>query len=423
MARIAFAWELGAELGHAMSCSAVARLLHARGHRIAFMFRELHQLAFLSDTSPYDIFQAPVSVSEGRGAPIPVSYADILVGCGYDRPGQVTGLLGGWLALLGRWQPRPIVVTDFAPTALLAARMLGVKRVCYGNGFSIPPQLSPLPAFRYDEPVSPERVLEADARALAGANAALARFGGTPMRHLCEQFQTDEDFLATFPELDSYGNRPLSGYWGPRFNVESGASVHWPAGPGKRVIVYVKKNLPQFDALFAALAASPHRIAAFIPEIDKARRDALASPRRIVSDRPMRLAPLLEECDLFVSHGGQHLRRHAHVGSAPARASQPVRAIHHGATHRADRRGPLALQGVARADRGVPAAHSRRAALRRSGAGVRAPLSRLLARRAAAPHGDAHRADHRRAIPVARIAVPGAAPILSPTSTGQGAAG
>jgi len=303
MARIAFAWELGGELGHAMSCAAVARVLHAHGHRIAFVFRELHQLAFISGTSAYDVFQAPVSVSEGHGSPIPVSLADILLGCGYDREEHLTGLVAGWHAVLGGWKP-DLLVSDFAPTALLTARLLGLRRVCYSNGFSIPPRLSPLPAFRYDAPVAPGRVETADARALASANAVLARFGAAPMRTLAEQFETDEDFLATFPELDSYGTRPSVGYWGPRVSFDSGASVHWPAGDGKRILVYVKRTLPHLDALIAALASSPHRVAAFVPELEPARRDALRGPARIVSERAIRIQPLLAECDLLISHGG-----------------------------------------------------------------------------------------------------------------------
>lgn len=303
MARIAFAWELGGEFGHAMACAGLARALHARGHRIAFMFRELHQLSVLPDTSAYDVFQAPVSMREGQGAPLPVSFADILLGCGYDRAAHLAGLLGGWLALLRRWKP-DLVVGDFAPTALLAARLMKTRRVAYGNGFAIPPRLAPLPAFRVDAPIAPERVAASDARALASVNEALARFGGAPLARLADQFETDEDFLTTFPELDAYGNRPSSGYWGPRFTADSGASVHWPAGSGKRVLVYVKRNLPQLDALIGALAAGPHRVAAFVPELDAGRVGALHGPRRIVSERPMRLAPLLAQCDLFVSHGG-----------------------------------------------------------------------------------------------------------------------
>jgi UDP:flavonoid glycosyltransferase YjiC (YdhE family) len=303
MARIAFTWELGGELGHAMACSALARVFLSRGHRIAFMFRELHQLAYIADSPAYEVFQAPVSISEGRDASPPASFADILLGCGYDTSAHLTGLLGGWLALFGRWKP-DLVISDFAPTALLAARVLKLRRVAYGNGFAIPPRLSPLPPFRFDEAIAAEDVRKADAHALASVNGALAHFGAPPLAHLSDQFETDEDFLATFPELDSYGVRPRVGYWGPRYSADAGASVHWPAGSGKRVLVYLKKTQPQLDALIAALAASPHRVAAFIPELERERADKLRGPRRIVSERPMRLAPLLAECDLFVSTGG-----------------------------------------------------------------------------------------------------------------------
>ena len=303
MARIAFAWELGGELGHAMACNALARVLHGRGHRIAFIFRELHQLSFLTETAAYDVFQAPVSVSEGHGVPVPASFADILAGCGYDRPEHLAGLLGGWIALLERCKP-DIVISDFSPTALLAARILGLRRASFGNGFSIPPRLTPLPAFRFDQPVPPERVAQADARALASVNGALARFAAAPLATLADQFETDEDFLNTFPELDAYGVRPAAGYWGPRFNVDAGATVHWPAGTGKRVLLYLKKDLPALDALIDALARGPHRVAAFIPELEGARCERLAGRARIVSQQPMRLAPLLGECDLFVSQGG-----------------------------------------------------------------------------------------------------------------------
>jgi hypothetical protein len=304
MARIVFAWEHGGELGHAMASAALARVLNSRGHRIAFIFRELQPLSFIPGASAYDVFQAPVFLDEGRGAPMPVSYADILLACGYDDARHVTDLLGRWLALLEDWKP-DLLLADMSPTALLAARLLRLKRIAHGNGFAIPPRRSPLPAFRFDATVAPERVAAADSRALAGANAALAHFGGVPMRHLAEQFETDADFLTTFPELDSYGNRPQAGYWGPQFSADSGASVHWPAGNGKRVLVYVKKrNEPQVDGLIAAFTSAPHRVAAFIPGLDPRRVDALRSPRRIVSERPMRFAPLLKECDLFVSTGG-----------------------------------------------------------------------------------------------------------------------
>ena len=303
MARIAFAWEMGGELGHAMACNSLALAMRARGHHVAFIFRELHGLSHLPTIAAHDIFQAPVSLSEGEGQPIPSSLADILIGCGYDRPQHLAGILAAWFSIFERWKP-DLVVTDFSPTALLAARVMGLRRVSYSNGFSVPPRVTPLPAFRFDQGVSPEKLAQSDARALATVNGALARFGVAPLATLAQQLETEEDFLATFPELDSYGSRPATGYWGPRVSFDIGADVRWPEGHGKRIAVYIKPSLSHIDVVIDALASSPHRVAAFIPDLDPARAAKLRSPSRIVSDRPIRLGPLLKDCDLLVSHGG-----------------------------------------------------------------------------------------------------------------------
>lgn len=302
MARIAFAWELGAEFGHAVACNDIARTLRARGHHIGYFFRELYQLDFLADCAAQDIYQAPVLIVEGKGMGNPSSFADILIGCGYDTADHLAGVLGGWISLLSRWKP-DIVVSDTAPTALLASWVLGLRRVNYGNGFGIPPPFSPLPAFRFDVPVSQEHLVQADAHALASVNGALARFGVSPLSTLAQVFSSDEDFLATFPELDSYGNRPRTGYWGPRLAVDNGVTVHWPGGTGKRIAVYVKRTLPLLDPLISMLASSPHRVVAYIPELEQQRVARLRSDRRIVAERAMRLGPLLPDCDLFISHG------------------------------------------------------------------------------------------------------------------------
>jgi hypothetical protein len=303
VARVAFAWELGGEFGHAMSCAGLARTLSARGHRIALMFRELGQLAYHPETSAYDLFTGPKLAWKGEGPRPPSSLAEILLGCGYADREWLTNALREWLRLLGEWKP-DILVSDYAPTALLAARALGLPRVSMGISFCVPPAVSPVPAFRFDDPPTPQAVAQADAQALANVNAALVSVGAQPLRALHEQFQTDEDFLCTFPELDAYGDRPAARYWGPRFRDDAGVSAHWPAGRGIRVLVYLKNNMPQLDALIALLASSPFRVIAFIPGLDEARRKRLAGPMRIVADKPVRYSGLIGECDLFISQAG-----------------------------------------------------------------------------------------------------------------------
>jgi UDP:flavonoid glycosyltransferase YjiC (YdhE family) len=304
MARIAFAWELGGSYGHALASTTLAHALHARGHRIALVFRELHQLALLPESRDFDIFQAPRHAAEGLGRPRPDSFADILLGSGYASANDLTALIGAWRSLWKAWKP-DLVVADFAPTAIAAARLLDIRRVTYGNGFFTPPRLDPLPPFRHDEPISTEAVAASDRQALESVNAAFAAFDAAPLATLARMFETDEDFLCTFPELDHYGSRPAAGYWGPRLRFDRGAETNWPAGSGKRVFVYLQANLPQLDAVMQTLVASPHRVIAFIPGLDPARRKRLEARHRIVAERPLRLDRLLQGCDLMLSHGGE----------------------------------------------------------------------------------------------------------------------
>jgi UDP:flavonoid glycosyltransferase YjiC (YdhE family) len=303
MARIAFAWELGAELGHAMACATLSNALAARGHESVFILRELHQLHALPGIEGRVVFQAPLTPREGQGAGVPDSPADILLGCGYASAQDLRGLLAGWIELL-RHTRADLLVADYAPTALLAARVLGMKRVTFSNGFAIPPRLVPMPPFRVDAQVDPGAVARSEAQVLANVNRALESFGARPLGALREQFETAEDFLCTFPELDHFGNRPVARYWGPRYSIDRGEEVRWPYGEGPRVLMYLQGKQPFVDALAEALVSMRCRVVAYMPGLDDARRARLQSAQRRLASRPMKLAPLLAECDAFVGHGG-----------------------------------------------------------------------------------------------------------------------
>jgi UDP:flavonoid glycosyltransferase YjiC (YdhE family) len=300
--RIAFAVELGGELGHVRACGALANTLSPRGHEIAFVLSDLHSPEGLSVKSPHPVFRVPSGDTAVN--PKPVSYAEILVGCGYASAATLAPLAQAWRMRLEAIRP-DVVVADYAPTAMLAARVIGIPCINFGMGFTVPPRLTPLPSFRFDEPVDPKLVERADAQALATVNGVLAAWGEKPLERLAQLMDCEEEFLCTFPELDHYGNRPASGYWGPRYETGNGVRHAWPARGGKRIFLYVKTMLPQLDALLAPLAASSHRTAAFIPRLDESRRARYSSPAHHISLDPIRLDGLLPECDLAITHGGQ----------------------------------------------------------------------------------------------------------------------
>ncbi|HXN15077.1 MAG TPA: nucleotide disphospho-sugar-binding domain-containing protein [Usitatibacter sp.] len=419
MARIAFAWELGGEYGHAMACAGLARSLNAQGHHIGLMFRELRQLAFLPETTAYELFQAPRSMREGAVPAMPASFAELLLGMGYADPADLCARLGAWRALLSHWRA-DLLIADFAPTALLAARLLDLKRVTFGNGFFTPPRLSPLPAFRIDEPIAPERLVATDRQALAAANAALARFGAPPLERLSEQFEVEEDFLCTFPELDHYGSRPASGYWGPRFRADRGLELEWPAGGGKCVFVYVKRDLAQLDALLECLARQSNRVIAFIPELEAARRARFAARSRIAAERPVRLDSLLKRCDLLIGHGGE-IATAALMHGVP-QLSFPMHYEQYLTARRLEQIGSGAWLSPAASEAQIAAAIEGLLAEERFGAAAKAFARRYAAfspqeqrRRIVARIAQILAAPRSRALPL-----PDAPPILSPSSTIQG---
>ena len=93
----------------------------------------------------------------------------------------------------------------------------------------------------------------------------------------------------------------------------------------------------------------------------------------------MRLAPLLAQCDLFVSHGGDVCAGTLMSGVPQLVFPVAVRAVPHGAPPGADRRGPLAPDGSrAFAGRGGARSRPARAGVRGGGASVCAALPELL---------------------------------------------
>ena len=148
MSNVLLAWELGAGLGHAGRLKPLAIELRARGHRVSMALRDLvHTRRLLSDLSVPRL-QAPAWLHKSVGAPAAAaSLAEILLGYAYLDADALEGLVLGWRDLISLTSA-DVVVTDYAPTAVAAARMLGVATVAVGPGFWVPPAGRPLPSIR-----------------------------------------------------------------------------------------------------------------------------------------------------------------------------------------------------------------------------------------------------------------------------------
>jgi len=308
MAHIHLSWELGGGLGHAGRLKPLAEALQARGHRVSLSLRDLvHTHQLLADLQAPKL-QAPVWLHRAVGLPPEqASLAEILLTCGYLEAHAIGALVQGWRDMFDLLQP-DLLVADYAPTAVLAARSLGLRSSALGIGFYMPPRDRPLPLLRDWEAIPPARLAGAEARVLASANAVLARHGARPFQSASELLLGDAPLLCTWPELDHYGRQTLpegERWHGPNFLPQTGELPHWPAGEGPKVFAYLKAEHPDHAALLQALVDEGCRILCYLPEVAAGKPPPVRSPRLHYAAGPVSLGAVFQDCALCICHGGE----------------------------------------------------------------------------------------------------------------------
>lgn len=299
MANIVFAWELGGGLGHLVRYRLLIERLCAAGHRVSFLAREVARAQRVFAGRPLHYAAAPCGETPpaARIRP-PNSFAEVLLNSGYADPADVTARLGRWCELLAPLAP-DIVVADYAPGAMLAARVLGLRAVASGNGFYLPPALSPLPPLRYWLPADKPALAASEARLLAHLNLALRVLGGAPAASVAEALLGHDQFVQSFQEFDHAYERPGAEYLGAYPSAEFGLAPVWPAGDGPRLFAYLDPQvlLPE---LLAAVDAAGARLCVYAPGVDPML--VARTPGVTWMDGPVDLKQAAAEADAYLSN-------------------------------------------------------------------------------------------------------------------------
>lgn len=299
MASILYAWEFGANLGHIGTFLPIARELREQGATVHWVVTQPYQASRLLPAAGFDWLQAPVMPEQRREGP-PLNYADILLRFGYANGTDLLGLVVAWRELLRLTEAR-VVMADHAPTAILAARTLGIPVMLFGSGFFAPPQVHPTPNMRPWSPVPAERLLAADQLALESINAVLTRFDCPPLIHLAQLFQVAEDSLLSFPELDHYPSRGPARYWGMLpAAVAEGSS--WPETGGPRVFSYLRPDTPHVESALHALHGLPGSILIYAPGLAEDMIRRYTAPHIVYSSRPVDLNKVAAEADAGLTY-------------------------------------------------------------------------------------------------------------------------
>lgn len=303
MSRILFVWELGGGFGHLSRLEPIARILRAAGHEVLFVSKDTQCAAKWLGPYGYRFLQAPVSAASYRLARPPANYSELLLAEGYAEPAALRGKVEGWIGIYQLYRP-DIVVVDHSPTALLAARFLDICRVQVGNGFELPPLVRPFPSIRPWESIASTLLERSETMTLAAINAVAKVYRGKPLEQMTDLFDLDGFTLASFSELDHYGDRPGINYAGPIYPSHYGQKVNWPTGSGPRIFVYLRPSVPSFALIMEALKQSRARVVCVVPGAGKSLIDAISAGSVCIYRDPVDLGVLVGEMDLGISYGG-----------------------------------------------------------------------------------------------------------------------
>ena len=315
MARVLIAWELGEAFGHLARCLRLAEGLVARGHQVTLALKEVRLPTGQQLVPGISVLAAPRTPQTGPVDRSPINYADVLRVSGFSDAQDVAARLNAWRGILNLTRP-DVLVADHAPTALLAARIADIAYLSVGNGFAIPPDVSPWPSIRPWEAI-PDRALSTAETLLDRVFDAALKALGYPKTARVRELFGAEDVLDTFVELDHYGVRTAGHYVGPIVSVRQAMRVEWQSREGSRVLAYLRPSVPGFSAILQAFARLDAEVLCVAPGMKPDVAERVATRRLRIALTPVDLAPLLERADLAVGYGNSGFSTQALLAGVP----------------------------------------------------------------------------------------------------------
>jgi UDP:flavonoid glycosyltransferase YjiC (YdhE family) len=279
--RALLAWECGAGRGHLAKLKAVAQALEDRFEFDAALCIMKHadelrphctavfQGAFL----PYDRTDRIA-----LGNAVASTWGEYLGDLGFRNQEFLSRQIAWWQEIM-RARQISLVVTEFAPCALLAARGLGIPSVAIGIGYTIPaPGLTEFPVFI---PQFSQRIYS-EAEMVECVNRAATPLGVPPIRYLPEIYTCHAQLIRTIPLLDPYFKDRRDPLIPPA--VELGTD---DTSNREEVFVYFSSTEGSNPAVVEALTLLDLPTRVFAPGLDAEALGKLAASGAIVEQSPV----------------------------------------------------------------------------------------------------------------------------------------
>lgn len=298
--RILLANEFGAGRGHLVTLS---RLAQAFGQDFVFdaaLARREHE-AELANLNA-DIFDGPrftyrTTMRLGPNAVPTATWGEFLGDSGFDRIERIREIVLWWRLVLSSRQIA-LVLADYAPLALVAARSLGIPTIATGTGYGLPPpDMAEFPELAEDG----GRCLHDEATLLANVNTVAAEIGMQPLRSFPEIYHATLHLVRTLPMLDPYRSyRSDAQYLPPVTDISPVL-----AQSGEEVFVYFSTMEFNDPGVVEALANLPLPRRGYLPAPPAGVAERLRDSGMILEDRPVPVEQIARRSRLMLN-AGQH---------------------------------------------------------------------------------------------------------------------
>lgn len=297
--RVLLAWEGGAGRGHIVTLKTIAEALGP-----GFVYdAALCRMDYAAEIAPLCELVFPsawLGFNPARrraaGNPGTATWADFLGDLGFGDQTRLIKQIDWWLTTIAARQSS-LMVGDFSPIAMLAARVAGIPMVAVGTGYSTPPpgmDAFPTLLAEHHTRIYPEAEL------LDAVNGALRHFGLPPLARFSDIYRGAVSMPRTIARLDPYTawrTEPLL----PPLNEAL------PRGHegGDEIFVYFSTDERNDSALMEALTGLGMPVRLYMPAIPDDLAARLGAAGVLIERQPVPLERIAQRSRIML-HAGQH---------------------------------------------------------------------------------------------------------------------